>query len=228
MDDLEQYVVQLDNPISARKSEAGRGCFGTVYQSKLNGAPCVVKKLHDILTGAGGSQYVSEDQWKNIVEKFKAEIKLLSRQRHPNIVQFLGVCGLDGDPRDICLVMEQMDMDLEHFIESNKGEIPLELKVSILTDTVCGVSHLHANGIVHRDLNSGNVLLSSSLHTKVADLGVSRIIDTRTVGRLTTAPGAMHYMPPEALNDKPVYGPKLDCFSFGHLMLYLALEVSSM
>ena len=226
MDDLKHYAIQLDNPISTKKSEAGRGCFGAVYQSKINGAPCVVKKLHDILTGVEGNQYVGQAQWKDIVDKFQTEIRLLSQQRHPNIVQFLGVCGLDGDPRDICLVMEQMDIDLDHYIEANKGGIPLELKLRILTDTASGVSHLHANGIVHRDLNSGNVLLSSSLQAKVADLGGSRIIDTRAVGRLTLAPGAMDYMPPEALRDEPVYGPELDCFSFGHLMLYLALGVS--
>ena len=226
MDDLKHYTVQLDIPISAKKSEAGRGCFGAVFHSKINGAPCVVKKLHDILTGVGGNEYVAHAQWEDIADKFQTEIRLLSQQRHPNIVQFLGVCGLDGDPRDICLVMEQMDIDLDHFIEANKGGIPLELKLRILTDTASGVSHLHANGIVHRDLNSKNVLLSSSLQAKVADLGVSRIIDTRAVGRLTKAPGATEYMPPEALRDQPLYGPKLDCFSFGHLMLYLALEVS--
>ena len=44
MDDLKHYAIQLDNPISTKKSEAGRGCFGAVYQSKINGAPCVVKK----------------------------------------------------------------------------------------------------------------------------------------------------------------------------------------
>ena len=226
MDDLKHYAVQLDNPISAKKSEAGRGCFGAVYQSKINGAPCIVKKLHDILTGVGGNEYVAHAQWKDIADKFQAEIRLLSQQRHPNIVQFLGVCGLDGDPRDICLVMEQMDTDLDHFIKANKGGIPLELKLRILTGTASGVSHLHANGIVHRDLNSGNVLLSLSLQAKVADLGGSRIIGTQAVGQLSVAPGAMDYMPPEAMRDKPVYGPKLDCFSFGHLSLYFALEAS--
>ena len=119
--------------------------------------------------------------------------------------------------------MEQMDIDLDHFIEAYKGGIPLELKLRILTDTANGVSHLHAKDIVHRDLNSRNILLSSSFQAKVADLGVARIIDTQDMGQLSLVPRAMDYMPPEAMR---VYGPKLDCFSFGHLMLYLALEVS--
>ena len=227
MADLSQYLVKLDDAIAVTKDEAGRGCFGVVYKSKLNGARCVVKKLHDILTGSGGYQYVSESQWRVVVENFKKEIGFLSTQRHPNIVQFLGVCGLDGDPRDISLVMEELDMDLIEFIDKNKGRISLSIKLSILRDITCGVSHLHSSGIVHRDLNAGNVLLTLSLQAKVADLGVSRIIDSQPqyISGLTLAPGATDYMPPEALRRSPVYGPKLDCFSFGHLTLYLAIEV---
>ncbi len=126
--------------------------------------------------------------------------------------------------------VEQLDEDLTGFIETNKGSISMCMKLSILKDIACGVSHLHSTGIVHRDLNSGNVLLTSSLHAKVADLGVSRIIDSRPqyLSGLTLVPGAIDYMPPEALRANPVYGPKLDCFSFGHLALYLAIEVSRM
>ena len=226
MSDLSQYLVHLDEPLS-KNNETGRGCYGVVYRSRLKGAKCVVKKLHDILTGGGGQQSVSETEWRAVVAKFRQEIELLSKQRHPNIVQFLGVCGLDGDPRDISLVMEQLDDDLTAFIENNKGKISLCMKLSILKDVACGLNHLHSTGIVHRDLNDGNVLLTSSLHAKVADLGVSRIIDSRPqyLSRLTLVPGAIDYMPPEALRPDPVYGPKLDCFSFGHLALYLAIEL---
>lgn len=223
-----EYLVHLDEPISLGKNEAERGCFGTIYKSKINGAKCVVKKLHDILLGLGGHQYVSEVQWSELVRKFKLEIDLLSKQRHPNIVQFLGVCGVDGDPRNLQLVMEQMECDVQKFIESNSGSIPLAVKLSILRDTACGVSHLHSTGVVHRDLNARNVLLSSSLQAKIADLGVSRIIDSRPrylASGLTVVPGAIDYMPPEVQQEKPVYGSKLDCFSFGHLSLYLVIEV---
>ena len=42
---------------------------------------------------------------------------------------------------------------------------------------------------------------------------------------MTKCPGAMAYMPPEALAQKPVYGPALDIFSFGHLSLFLVNQV---
>ena len=107
-------------------------------------------------------------------------LTLLSQQRHPNIVQFLSVYNLVKDPHDIhvCLVM-----DLDHFIAA-KHVVPIENKFKILTDIACGVSHLHSKGIIHHDLNGGNVLSSSDLHAKVADLGVSRVVDRRQLGPL--------------------------------------------
>ena len=218
---LEQYVVELDEPLS-NDNQIGRGCYGAVYKSKLNGAKCVVKELRDVLT-------VSEDQWRReVVEKFVKKIELLSRQRHPNIVQFLGVCGLDGDSRDVCLVIEQLDTDLKGFIENNRGGISLCIKLNILRDVTCGVSHLHSSGVVHRDLNAGNVLLTTSLQAKItADL---LVIDSHQFFHKSLATINADYMPPESEGDSPAVfdDPKLDCFSFGHLMLYLVLEVSFM
>ena len=225
-DNFDKFLVHLDSLVVSGY-ETGIGCYGVVYRSTINGAPCVVKKLHDILTGVRGNQPVPEDQWRALVQRFRKEIELLSQQRHPNIVQFLGIYKLGGDPCDICLVMEELDIDLAHFIVANAEQIvPMEVKLKILMDTACGVSHLHSNGIIHRDLNASNVLLASDLRAKVADLGVSRVVNTTRLTHLTNAPGAQDYMPPETSGSQPVYNHKLDCFSFGHLALYLCLQVS--
>ena len=151
--------------------------------------------------------------------------------RHPNVVQFLGIYQPHGsDPRDIALIMEKLHIDLEHFIEEYKDVLTplngvdtfLSLKLHILRDICCGLLYIHSHSVIHRDLNAGNVLLTESLRAKVADLGMARIIDQSVAtGRLTQGPGAIDYMPPEALCRNPTYNIKLDTFSFGHLMLYL-------
>ena len=68
----------------------------------------------------------------------------------------------------------------------------------------------------------------TSLVAKVTDFGNSRFVDfqpgelARTLSRL---PGTLAYMPPEALEASSRYGPSLDIFSFGHLALFVGLQV---
>ena len=62
------------------------------------------------------------------------------------------------------------------------------------------------------------------MRAKIADLGVSRIVESRHSQKLSTLPGAISYMPPEALQDEPAYNLKLDIFSFGVLALFVALQ----
>ena len=200
----------------------GGGCFGAVYEAKVNGATCVAKRLLDILTGARGHEQVSKEQWGVLADKFKVECSLLSKLRHPNVVQFLGVYEPSDDPRDMALVMEKLYMDLENFI-TKYPHMSLPIKLHILRDISCGLLHIHSHDIVHRDLNAGNVLLTHNLQAKVADLGASRVLGRNFSGKLTAVPGAQDYMPPEAINDDPQYDFQLDVFSFGHLSLYLAI-----
>ena len=216
---MESFTIVLDSPIDENK-KLGGGCFGAVYEVKVNGATCVAKRLLDILTGARGQQEVRAEERDFIIDKFKAECSLLSKLRHPNVVQFLGVYEPSDDPRDMALVMEKLHVDLKNFI-TKYPHMPLAIKLHILRDISCGLLHMHSHGIVHRDLNAGNVLLTHNLQAKVADFGASRAIGIRHHGRLTKAPGAMDYMPPEALDHTPKYDSALDVFSFGHLSLYL-------
>ena len=129
------------------------------------------------------------------------------------------------------MVMELMDTSLTSFIENNQSKITVETKLSILHDVSLGLSHLHARrpAVIHRDLSSNNVLLSKGhVVAKISDLGMARMIrddSKQTKSRLTTAPGTLNFMPPEALDEEdPVYGTPVDVFSFGGIALHLFSE----
>ena len=89
-----------------------------------------------------------------------------------------------------------------------------------------GLAYLHSIPIIHRDLNTGNILLTESLRAKVADLGVSKLFDRKVVHTRTKVPGAMDFMPPECFDESPKYDDKLDIFSFGHLTICLVNQKS--
>ena len=190
----------------------------------MNGTPCIAKKIHDILVGQGSNAQVGSDDIEAIREKFYSECSLLSSLRHPNIVQFLGVYR---EKDEVLLVMEYMPMDLAKCLDTcmkQKYIIPLPIKLSILQDVTNGLLYLHslAPPIIHRDLTAANILLTSDMRAKIADLGVSKVFDMLKVNHMTKAPGTPAYMPPEALIPEPKYDVKLDIFSFGVLALYIA------
>ena len=154
------------------------------------------------------------------MRRFGDEVLLHSQQRHPNIVQLIGVYYPPRSQLPM-LVMEYLPLSLTQCLE--REELPLQMKYSILVDVAKGLCYLHGKRppIVHRDLTANNVLLTSSYSAKISDLGVSRLADTFKKHHLTTAPGNAMVMPPEALEDNPVYDHKLDVFSYGCLILHV-------
>ena len=222
------YTIHTLEGLDERKVVGG-GSYGAVYEVMMNGTPCIAKKVHDILVGQGGHVPVGSDEVEAIREKFRSECILLSKLKHPNIVQFLGVYCDDKGDGDV-LVMEFMPMDLAKCLDTNKAQqyiIPLPIKLSILQDVTNGLLHLHslAPPIIHHHLTAANILLTSDMRAKIADLGVSKVFDLKQmlkVNHMTRAPGTPAYMPPEALMPEPKYDVKLDIFSFGVLALYIA------
>ena len=216
-------IDQLDEPIAPDVS-IGSGSYGKIYEVRYKGAVCAAKKLHDILLGLGQEEPIDRAQYGLLLDKFKQECITLSNIRHPNVVQFIGIYKPDDDPRNLVLVMEKMVASLTELIDEHFKKNPLQLpfRLQILKDVSAGVRCIHSLNIVHRDLNSGNILLTDTLQAKVADFGVSRIMDQVNHPKPTKSPGAPDYMPPEATCSEPNYDEKLDIFSFGHLALYVA------
>ena len=154
------------------------------------------------------------------MRRFGDEVLLHSQQRHPNIVQLIGVYYPPRSQLPM-LVMEYLPLSLTQCLE--REELPLQMKYSILLDVAKGLCYLHGKRppIVHRDLTANNVLLTSSYSAKISDLGVSRLADTFKKHNLSKAPGNAMVMPPEALEDNPEYDHKLDVFSYGCLILHV-------
>ena len=206
--------------------ELGHGAYGSVFKVKYGEVVCAAKKIHPILV-----ENVRSEEKQRIKDDFIRECLCCSSIRHPNIVNCVGVFYHSDQSSLPIMVMELMDTSLTAFVENSKSQITVQTKMSILYDVSKGLDFLHKHKpqILHRDLSSNNVMLTRcQIAAKIGDLGVAKVVradNRQTKSKLTTAPGTLHFMPPEALvDDNPVYGTPIDVFSFGGIALHLFSE----
>ena len=196
----------------------GTGSYGAVCKAKCDQLICAAKILYPVLFQMQVPDPGKEH--RQPFHRFELECRLLSRINHPNIVQYLGTYH-DPETNAPVLLMELMDESLTHFLESSPGDIPYHIQVNLSQDIAQALAFLHANGIIHRDLSSNNVLLIAGSRAKVSDFGMLRFIDTANFATMTQCPGTPAFMSPEALNEPPVYTEKLDTFSMGVLIIQI-------
>ena len=183
----------------------GAGAYGSVDEVAISVCGAA-KKIHDIFQDRSE---IPQVEIHRASSQFVKECQLMSTLRHPNIVQFLGVCFYEGS-RLPALVMERLLTSLHDLLEPETQPPPgtpsplsffkLGLKCSVLHNIASGLDYLHhqTTPIIHRDLSAKNILLNTRLVGKLADMGMARIVPHMrdVAATMTKAPGASVYMPP--------------------------------
>ena len=201
----------------------GIGSYGKVCKAKCDDLTCAAKLLHETLFDPSSPRVLDEKE-KRPIRKFEQELELLRGLRHPNIVQCLGIYYEDPNTGLPVLMMELIDESLTTFLEKAIQPVRYDIQVNFCHDISVALSYLHSNKIIHRDLSSNNVLLVGSVRAKVADFGMAKLSDLNPQGSritMTRYPGTDVYMPPECCKTKPTYSEKVDCFSFGVLVVQI-------
>jgi len=242
IEELKDYLIETVKPLEIK---VGHGAYGYVEKVLVGGTVCAAKKVHRVLIH-------NHDEGVEVFKrKFYGECKIMSRLRHPHIVQFLGVYkpsaeeikreeifeeSIGSTPSTSLglalpwLIMEYLPINLDDFLKK-KPIIPFSVKVSFLLDIARGLYYLHSQKppIIHRDLTAKNVLISPTLDAKIADFGVARIVNPFST-TMSTGPGTIVYMPPEVLsrddtsNGHAHYFTSIDVFSFGVNILYVIVQ----
>ncbi len=222
----DQHIRETDEVL-------GKGAYGEVKVVTLDGVRCAGKKIHPSLTER------LNDGSQKVLGRFVNECLQMSKLRHPNIIQLLGVYFTSNETDSVAtclpvLVMELLAIGLGDFLDEYCN-VPAPIKYSILYDVSLGLLYLHKQTppVIHRDLTVNNILLTDNLKAKIADLGTARILNVkapRRLGRgqanlyLTIFPGSAIVMPPEASTPDAEYDTKLDVFSFGHMIIHVVIQ----
>ena len=215
----QQHVFRYQSFIIDKSQPLGHGSYGAVYKAKCDQLPCAAKILHPTIldpTDPGASK---------IMERFQQECAFLESIRHPNVVQYLGI-AMEPESRLPLLLMELLDESLTKMLERSQQSLAYYVQVDICHDIALAVAYLHSNDIIHRDLSSNNVLIITERRAKVTDFGMSKLAGAApSITPLTSCPGTVAYMPPEAVREPPSYTKKLDCFSEGVIMIQVCTQL---
>jgi len=171
---------------------------------KLNRA-VAVKRLHAHLLPDAASR-----------RRLAAEARAASRLVHPGIVEIYDV-DTEGDMP--VLVMELVDGESLAARLDRDGPLPAEEAARIGADVGEALYQAHRQGIIHRDVKPGNVLLGRDGSTRLVDFGIAHSL-AEAAERLTadgSVVGTPRYMAPEQLTDGPI-GPRTDLFGLGLLL----------
>ena len=210
-------VKGLPNKKYQIMSKIGSGAYGTVYLAQ------------NIITKANVAMKKIPKSAENLLEdnEIKDEIEILKKLDHPNIVKILEFYNTE----DSYYIITDHCSYGELYYQINKSYSETQMAV-VLRQILSGLSYLHENNIIHRDLKLENILITeieNSITTKeklfnikIIDFGTAKIFDRKHSQYKIV--GSSYYLAPEVLNHS--YNEKCDMWSAGVILYMLLCNVA--
>ncbi|KAF2296543.1 hypothetical protein GH714_040576 [Hevea brasiliensis] len=187
----------------------GKGGFGPVHRGFL-------KELNSYVAVKRVSR-----QSKQGIKEYAAEVKIISRMRHRNLVKLIGWCH----EKELLLAYEFMpNGSLDSHLFKGKSLLTWEVRYRIAQCLASALLYLHEEGdqcVLHRDIKSSNIMLDSNFNAKLGDFGLARLVDHAKGFQTTVLAGTMGYMAPECFTSGKA-SKESDIYGFGVVALEIA------
>ncbi|WP_411070966.1 serine/threonine-protein kinase [Streptomyces sp. cmx-4-25] len=187
----------------------GRGGMGEVWQATdevLGRAVAVKLMLANAADPSAG-------------DRFRLEAQTAARLSHPHVVGVFDFGTWDGK---LFLVMELVEGDSLAGSPSDPLVLPPERVAVVAAHAAAGLAAAHRQGVVHRDIKPGNLLIDAEGTVKLADFGIARFVDDPSAALTTTGQivGTGLYLAPERALGQPA-SPASDVYSLGCVLYQL-------
>jgi serine/threonine-protein kinase len=212
---MTDVVPRLADALADRytiERQIGRGGMATVYLARdlKHDRPVALKVLEPELAATVGH------------DRFLREIAIAAKLNHPNILGLLDSGEADGL---LFYVMPYVDGESLGDRLRREEQLPLENALRITTEVASALHYAHEQGIVHRDIKPGNILLSGD-RAVVADFGIAKAV-TEAGGEALTetglAVGTPAYMSPEQATGRERVDGRTDIYSLGCVFYHMVV-----
>jgi serine/threonine-protein kinase len=184
------------------ESTLGRGGMATVYRGRdrVLDRPVAIKVLAE--------RYAGDEQF---VTRFKREARAAAGLNHTNIVAVFDTGDTDGRHY---IVMEMVEGETLAELLKREGPLSPDRAARIAGTVARALASAHDNGLIHRDVKPGNVMLTSDGDVKVMDFGIARAATDDTLTQTGMVLGTASYLSPEQSRGDPV-DHRSDVYSLG-------------
>ncbi|KAJ1890980.1 ATP binding [Kickxella alabastrina] len=192
------------------------GSFGSVYFG-MNTRTGVIMAVKEVELPKPGT--VSMNRNQKMADALRHELDLLKGLDHKNVVKYLGT---DMDDRNLFIFLEYVSGGSVSSALASFGMFPESLVRTYTGQILEGLVYLHDQGIIHRDIKGGNVLIDQDGSVKISDFGISKRVDEVVASskkdRRASLQGSVFWMAPEVVKDTK-YTIKGDVWSLGCLVI---------
>jgi len=189
--------------------ELGRGAMGVVYKAR---DPQIDRLVAVKTISLRGQERDAEKEFRM---RFLNEAQAAGRLHHPGIVAVYDV-GEDPETGDPYIVLEYVPGEALNRILARERKLQLPRSLQLVEEIARALDYAHEQGVTHRDIKPGNILITGDGHAKIADFGIAKLnLAHFTIpGKLLGTPA---YMAPEQLSGEGADG-RSDLFSLGVIL----------
>ncbi len=212
----ETLIREIDPSMLHDRGLLGRGAYSEVRKMSWMGQIVAVKFVEEATRN------------DDLAETTRYEAALMMQLQHPSIAASYGI--LRGQ---CAIVMEFLSKGSLHDFLKSDSTLDDAGKIQMCLEISSGVWFLHENNVVHRDIKSGNVMLTGDLHCKIIDFGLSQLkhsLDTLGISSIKSGSsivGSLLWMAPEIVtvdlnSDGIPYNKSTDIYALGITMWEIA------
>ena len=193
----------------------GAGGMGQVYKAFHSGTERIV--AIKVILGKGKIE-------PEVVKRFEREVKAAAKLVHANIITVFDADQADGR---IFMVMEYIKGDDLGELLRKKGQLSVSEVVDYILQAARGLKYAHDQGVIHRDIKPGNILVDSRGNVKIVDMGLAKLEnkgDEGSISMLTASAlvmGTVDFMSPEQGFSSKNVDARTDIYSLGATLFFL-------